>query len=60
MSNMLMSRADAGCTLNAHTQEIYVIGGYSQENQNNTKHCERYSIKDDYWKPLPKLNEKKK
>ena len=42
MSPMITSRSSFGCTVNVHTKEIYVVGGYTVGN--TTKRCEAYDI----------------
>ena len=41
-ADMLLSRSSHGCTINVHTNEIYVAGGYHQGEL--TRECEAYSV----------------
>ena len=54
---MLLSRSSHGCTINVHTNEIYVAGGYHQGEL--TRECEAYSVDQNTWRQLPPLNEPK-
>lgn len=54
---MISSRSSFGCTYNAHTNEIYVAGGY--EYGHLTRKCEKYDIAANKWTELPPLNEEK-
>lgn len=56
-ANMTVSRASFGCTYSPLKNEIYVSGGYHEGEL--TKKCERYSVAEDKWYPLPDLNELK-
>ena len=54
---MISSRSSFGCTVNVHTNQIYVAGG--QTNGVQTKKCEVYDILSNNWRELPDLNEAK-
>lgn len=54
---MLQSRSSFGCTVNVHTNEVYVAGGYT--NGVTTRKCEAYSVEKNQWRELPPLNEEK-
>ncbi len=57
MSPMISSRSSFGCTVNVHTNEIYVAGGYT--NGVTTRKCEAYNVATNKWRELPLLNEEK-
>jgi hypothetical protein len=57
MATMITSRSSFGCTVNVHSGEIYVSGGYS--NGVTIKKCEAYSVQANSWRDLPNLNEEK-
>ncbi len=54
---MLTSRASFGSLYSAGRNEIFVAGGY--EKGEIIKKCERYSVAEDKWYPLPDQNEPK-
>jgi len=57
VSPMISSRSSFGCTVNVHSNEIYVAGGYIFGI--TTGKCEAYNISSNCWKELPELNEEK-
>ena len=57
MAPMLMSRSSFGCTVNVHTKEIYVAGGYN--NGVTTRQCEAFQPHLNQWRELAPLNEEK-
>ncbi len=54
---MLTSRSSFGCTVNVHSNEIYVAGGYN--NGVPTRKCEAYNVATNTWRELSSLNEEK-
>lgn len=54
---MISSRSSFGCTVNVHSNEIYVAGGYT--NGITTARCEAYNAHTNTWRELPALNEEK-
>jgi hypothetical protein len=49
---MLLARSNYGATLNAHSNEIYVAGGYTN-NSVMTRRCEAYNVATNTWRELP-------
>lgn len=54
---MLMSRSSFGATVNVHSNEIYVAGGYTYGL--TSKKAEAYLVSQNSWRELPQLNEEK-
>ena len=57
VASMISSRSSFGCTVNVHTNEIYVAGGYT--NALTSRKCEAYNVATNTWRELPSLNEEK-
>eukprot|EP00347_Sterkiella_histriomuscorum_P021345 403334310 len=55
MPKMITSRASFGCVFSVQRNEIYVVGGY--EFGEITKKCEKFSIAEKRWIPMPTLQE---
>ena len=55
---MFLARSNVGCAVYPNFPQIFVAGGSISENE-ATKACERYIVKDDAWKRLPELRESK-
>ena len=57
-ATMILARSNYGATVNAHTNEIYVAGGYTN-NSMMTRRCEAYNVATNTWRELPLLSEEK-
>ena len=57
MCPMIISRSSFGCTINVHSNEIFVAGGFTHGV--TTRKCEAYSVATNIWRELPLLNEEK-
>lgn len=57
MTPMISSRSSFGCTVNVHSNEIYVAGGYTMGVA--SRKCEAYNVTTNTWRELPNLNEEK-
>ena len=51
-ATMILARSNYGATVNAHTNEIYVAGGYTN-NSLMTRRCEAYNVASNTWRELP-------
>jgi hypothetical protein len=54
---MFTARSMFGCAVYPNYSQIFIVGG--SVNEEATKACERYIIKEDIWKRLPELREAK-
>jgi hypothetical protein len=55
---MFTARSHFGCAVYPNFTQIFIAGGSTTEND-ATRACERYIVKDDQWKRLPEIREAK-
>jgi N-acetylneuraminic acid mutarotase len=55
---MWTARAAFGCAVYPNFSQIFIAGGKINQNE-ATKHCERYIVAQNTWKRLPELREAK-
>jgi N-acetylneuraminic acid mutarotase len=55
---MWVARSGFGLAVYPNYSQIFIAGGKINENE-STKHCERYIVANDTWKRLPELREPK-
>ena len=53
-----VARSNFGCCVYPNFSQIFIAGGSVNENE-STKSCERYIVKENVWKKLPELREAK-
>ena len=58
MEPMNIPRSNYAATINVHSNEIYVAGGYTN-NSVMTRRCEAYNVATNTWRELSQLSEEK-